>query len=1015
MAAEGQRGNDSRGIPPVPTDLERFLGALFLPTDPILIRPIETWTEEGKKRDKVVYRHIRYYQTKTLLRPTIWRAVGSRAAITKANLIFGVCPRFRCGEGFDRSWQIRTVRVLWTDLDHCTAAEALARCEAAGLPCPSVVVNSGNGAHLYWPLAEPYLIDDVGDPPAILKEWVEVGGKRKPRNYIKVDGQKAYEYRTDPKTGGDSRAKNPEFPSALSPKAEHLQQVLEGIAGAIGGDHTTDLARLLRLPCTLNRKDQRNGKEPVPCELVECDPGRRHLLVDFERFAEAGPSRVRTKEAAKVRLPTGCTLTPNRRNRLIELLNVCEVTPVGGRSEPDFAVCAHAIEHGYDKEQVWQEAQSVGKFAERGRDYFDLTWEKAEAKVRQNVYNRTCRKAGIADEPSPNGGAGQNGDSGPHPPGTWEASTPPGFDEATPEAPRNPETPGRVKIAITTEEHEVNAAAVDALVRDAAIYQCGGMLVRVVRDVSPATKGIRRAFAPRIESLPPPLLRERLTANAEWVTVQEGEEGFITRPAHPPAWCVAAVHARGDWPGIRHLEAVVDYPVLRPDGTILSRPGYDPETGLLLDAAAEFPAIPDGPTRAEAMAALGELLEVVADFPFERDGHRAAWVAALLTPLARFAFAGPTPLFLVDANVRAAGKGLLLDTISYIVTGERFPIATYTNDEDELRKRITSLVLAGDRLALFDNLEGKFGNAVLDAALTGTAWKDRVLGVNRMAEAPLYLTWYATGNNVAIAADTARRVCHIRLESPDERPEERQGFRHPNLLAWVRENRARLLRAALTILRGYFAAGRPDQGLPALGSFEGWSGLVRSAVVWVGLPDPGETRLLLQEQADVAAESMGVLLACWERLDPDRRGLTAAEVIQLLKEPPANAPDYYADLRDAVEALAGRLDARGLGNRLRSYRRRVFGGRFIDQAGLRQRAVRWAVFPAADFRRRPDKTHETHQTHAVSGPSSECGESGESFPPESVSATADAGPGVAWEGNGEAWDGHGDSWEGPDG
>src|SRR5262249_4519507 len=153
----------------------------------------------------------------------------------------------------------------------------------------------------------------------------------------------------------------------------------------------------------------------------------------------------------------------------------------------------------------------------------------------------------------------------------------------------------------------------------------------------------------------------------------------------------------------------------------------------------------------------------------------------------------------------------------------------------------------------------------------------RLLGGNRMVAAPLYMAWYATGNNVLIAADTARRVCHVRLESPDERPEERDGFRHPDLLAWVGENRGRLLAAALTILRAYRAAGRPDQSLPAWGSFEGWSRLVRSAVIWVGLPDPGETRLLLQESADVTAEWMGVLLGCWERMDAARRGLTAAE------------------------------------------------------------------------------------------------------------------------------------------
>jgi hypothetical protein len=526
---------------------------------------------------------------------------------------------------------------------------------------------------------------------------------------------------------------------------------------------------------------------------------------------------------------------------------------------------------------------------------------------------------------------------------------------------------------VTTEEHEVNEAAVAALVREEGIYQRGGILVRVVRDDSPAANGIRRALAPRIEPLPPPLLRERLAANAQWAT--KNSQGEV-KPTRPPGWCVSAVHARGQWPGIRHLEAVVDCPVLRYGGTILDRPGYDPATALLLESGTKFPPTPENPSRDDAVAACQKLLDVVADFPFERSVHRAAWLAALLTPLARFAFVGPAPLFLVDANVRAAGKGLLLDCLSRIVTGERFSIATYTADEEELRKRITSLVLAGDRLVLFDNLEGPFGNATLDAALTGTAWRDRVLGASRMMEAPLYMTWYATGNNVTIAADTARRVCHIRLESPVERPEERQGFRHPDLLAWVGLNRGPLLTAALVILRGYCAAGRPDPRLPAWGSFQGWSGLVRSAVVWVGLPDPAETRLQLQAQADVAAESMATILECWERLDPLRRGLTAAEIIQKLgKDLPENLPALYADLRDAVEELIGKLDARALGNRLRTYRRRIFKGRFIDQAGTQQRAVRWAVFPAAAFPGGPEDTHNTHQTHPAGGESGECCES----------------------------------------
>jgi hypothetical protein len=403
----------------------------------------------------------------------------------------------------------------------------------------------------------------------------------------------------------------------------------------------------------------------------------------------------------------------------------------------------------------------------------------------------------------------------------------------------------------------------------------------------------------------------------------------------------------------------------------------------------KLPAFLDRPSHGDARLAWQTLQEIIIDFPFEREVHRAAWLAALLTPLARFAFFGPAPLFLVDANVRAAGKGLLLDCISRIVTGERFTVATYTRDDDELRKRITALALAGDRLVLFDNLSGQFGGPVLDAVLTATSWTDRILGANRIAKAPLYITWYATGNNVMMGADTPRRTCNIRLESEQERPEERTGFRYPNLLAWVANNRERLLGAALTILRAYHVAGKPDQQLPPWGSFEGWSEVVRSAVVWLGLPDPGETRLVLLDRADVIADSMRVFLVGLERLDPDRCGLTASEIIQRVKE----NPESHRDLHDAAEALIGKLESRALGNRLKSYRRRMFEGRFIDHAGSKQRAVRWAVYPASAFRHRSEDTHQTHHTHSPDSWGSESGESSESASPQPENRSREREPG----------------------
>jgi hypothetical protein len=55
--------------------------------------------------------------------------------------------------------------------------------------------------------------------------------------------------------------------------------------------------------------------------------------------------------------------------------------------------------------------------------------------------------------------------------------------------------------------------------------------------------------------------------------------------------------------------------------------------------------------------------------------------------------------------------------------------------------------------------------------------------------------------------------CHIRLESPHERPEERADVKRPHLIEWVIANRDQLLAAALTILKAYHLAGRPDFNL----------------------------------------------------------------------------------------------------------------------------------------------------------------------------------------------------------
>jgi hypothetical protein len=521
-------------------------------------------------------------------------------------------------------------------------------------------------------------------------------------------------------------------------------------------------------------------------------------------------------------------------------------------------------------------------------------------------------------------------------------------DAKPPEKPKDP----RPEILVGPREFICVHQAIEALAkRDHDIYQRGGQLVRVTRPTR--AKSYRRfsaSGAPKIEPIPAPNLRTRLTQVATICMMKKKDGDLEKVEIHPPDWLAAQIMSMGTWLGIRPLEGVITTPSLLEDGSVLQRPGYHAPSGLIYlpEPDADYPPLPEQMTQALAQRARDALLEVVCDFPFVSDEHRAAWMAALLTPLARTAFDGPSPFFLIDGNIRGVGKGLLADTIAIISTGRDFARATYTDDRDEMQKVITAIALEGERLVLFDNLVGAFGNPTLDNALTAVEWQNRLLGTNNRPRLPLLASWYGTGNNIMLLADSGRRVCPIRLESHDEHPENKPAadYRHPNLLAWVREHRTRLLMAALTILSAYCRAGRPDQGLESWGSFEGWSALVRNAIVWVDLPDPALTREEFVAHSDRDVESLRGLLAGWQEIDPEGAGRTAGQVIDILKD--KKRLDEFCVLREVLADLfdlsQGKLPSpQKLGYLLRRYRGRNVGGVCFDSRPAHGGRVAWRV------------------------------------------------------------------------
>jgi hypothetical protein len=225
---------------------------------------------------------------------------------------------------------------------------------------------------------------------------------------------------------------------------------------------------------------------------------------------------------------------------------------------------------------------------------------------------------------------------------------------------------------------------------------------------------------------------------------------------------------------------------------------------------------------------------------------------------------------------------------------------------------------------LLDNINGALGGATLAAAITATDFEGRLLGQNVSARAPLRTVWLTTGNNITFKGDLGRRMVPIDLDARLEHPEDRTGFRHSDLLEWVRKNRAELLVAALTILRAFHVAGRPAHGGPRKGSFEDWDDLVRSGCIWAGIGDPlvGTERIRREDDSDIA--TLRIALAAWY----EAFGTTPETAAEAVNHALARAEDdSHRDtlLRDALLGLTqrNRLDGRSLGYALRRVRGRI--------------------------------------------------------------------------------------------
>lgn len=478
------------------------------------------------------------------------------------------------------------------------------------------------------------------------------------------------------------------------------------------------------------------------------------------------------------------------------------------------------------------------------------------------------------------------------------------------------------------------------------VYQHGETLVRVVaiREIEEADGIKRRPGSYVLVVLDENYLRELFTIAALWLRFDSRLDDW--KRLDCPKDVARTYQSRiGHW-RVPILTGLIGAPTLRADGSPLEQPGYDAATGRYATfSPGQFRPLSVRPTRDDAAVALRTLIEPLSEFPWVMASDRAAALAAIITVLVRHLV--PTaPMTAFLAPRRGSGKSLLADIVSIIGTGHCVAVMTPGINDEEMRKRVFASLLKGDPVPCIDNITGEISSPALGQVLSQTRFQDRLLGASKMVTLPTgAATWLATGNNVTFAGDLPRRVVPCNIDARIENPSTRTFKREESLVDYVRKHRPDLVYAGLTIVQAYLLAGRPKQGLEPFGSFEGWSNLIRSALVWAGEADPCEGRAELEEY-DPDQQQLGAVHAAW-RAEFGTRNVTGKDLID--RAIAQTNGDLFRALMDVAMGRDGKLDGRKLGKWLLAHVKVVASGWRIERTSECRDGWRWTLVESAGF------------------------------------------------------------------
>lgn len=404
------------------------------------------------------------------------------------------------------------------------------------------------------------------------------------------------------------------------------------------------------------------------------------------------------------------------------------------------------------------------------------------------------------------------------------------------------EADGRPIIEIGTDDRAGYIDEMLELLRDSGnVYNLGGTLVQV------RAPG-RSENAERLEHLNKDRLRRFFTEHARVVKYTK-VDGSYTSPELSDALLGELSTYVDRFP---EVVAVSTTPVVTDDGKVITKPGYDEETGYYLSLTDDLEGtqVPDNPTLADVNRARDFLVnEWVDQFPWRSKADLVNYLGAVLTLLVR-PMVDLVPALLVDANGKGSGKSLLVDLLSIVVSGLSAQTTKLPGDNDEINKLLVAGILRGKNLYFFDE-SGEIDSSAINAFITAEIFGGRILGVSEEVKAPNQSMVIFAGNNIEARGDFARRFVKAGLFFDGPSPENRTGFRIDDLREFTRQNRRKILESFLTLVQWWNELDRPEPQVPFhFGSFEKWQNRVSGILQAAGIE--GHLENVLEDRSDAS-------------------------------------------------------------------------------------------------------------------------------------------------------------------